>query len=94
MQVVGLTELLLQGAAFGDVLGEDFEDDTLFAAIGNGPSRDPDHCCAGLALPLRRQSLERGFGAEMIGKGEPLLAFGVEAVDMMADDLAWGTRTE
>ena len=60
-----LAELLLQGAAFGDVFGKEFEEDALFfAAEWRRPERRTLTCLPSLRDPLGHHSLKAAGSAK------------------------------
>src|SRR5208282_4795546 len=83
-----------QGAAFGNVFGEELEDGAV-VAVGHGPSRNPDDGGGAVFfLPFRDQTVEMGSRAEIISEVEPALAVGIEATQVLACELGSGAVAE
>ena len=76
--LLGLTQLLLERAAFGDVFGEEFEEDGVaFVAEGASGEAYVDHGAV-VAQPVGGQALEFLQQAQVVGQAEPLLGVGIE----------------
>ena len=91
---LGLAKLVFKRAAFGDVFGEEFEDDP-FAAVQHRASGDAHHGGGVvLALPFRGQAFEGLGGAEVVGEVEPFIVFGVEPEDVLANQFLGGGVAE
>ena len=88
---LGLAKLLLQGAAFGDVLGEEFEEDGV-AFVAESPAGEA-HADNGavVAQPVSGQALEFLQQAQVVGQAEPLLRVGIEVSEISADQVGAGT---
>ena len=90
-----LPKLLLEGAAFGDVFGEQFEYDPALAAVADRATGDANHGGdAILALPFRGQSFERGRRAQKVGEIEPVVVVSVESEDVLPDQFVGGRVSE
>src|SRR6266851_7233978 len=76
---LGLAELLLEGAAFGYVLGKQLEEDGA-SVIAEGASGEA-HVDAGavLAHPVSSQTVEFLQDAERVRQAEPLLGIGIRS---------------
>src|SRR5271163_2637746 len=82
-----LPELLLEGAALGDVFGEQLKGFSP-AGVRDGAAGNANHCPqAVLAHPLDDEPVERGCRTQVIGELEPLLRVGVESSEMFAHQL-------
>ena len=58
-----LAKLLFEGAALGDVFGEQLEHNSALAPVGDRATGDAHHGCdAVFSLPFRGESFERGGG--------------------------------
>ena len=80
-----LPELLLQGAALGDIFGKQFEGWSL-AAVGNSAAGNADHRGrAVFAFPFGDQPVEGSRRAQIIRQLEPLQRIGVEGSEMFPD---------
>ena len=91
--LLGLAELLLQGAAFGDVLGEKFEEDGV-AVVAEGASGEA-HVDDGaiLAHPVGGQAVKFLQRAQVVGQAEPLLRIGIQVGQIAADEFRARTRS-
>src|SRR5712691_9221468 len=85
--LLGLAELLLEGAAFGDVLGKQLEEDgvAVFAEGASGEAHVDGS--AVLAYPVGGQAIEFLQGPEVVRQAEPLLGIGIEVGEILADQL-------
>ena len=89
--LLGLAKLLLQGAAFGDVLGEEFEEDGVaFVAESAAGEAHADNGAV-VAQPVSWQTLKFLQQTQVVGQAEPLLRVGVEVGQIAADQIGAGT---
>ena len=92
--LLGLAELLLQGAAFGDVLGEEFEEDGVpFVAKGASGEANADDGAV-VTQPVSRQTLEFFQQTQVVGQDEPLLGIGIKVGQVAADKFSRGTVSQ
>ncbi len=82
-----LAELLLEGAALGDVLGEDFVGGAVLGIFDGAAGHASGEGGAVLANPLGDEAVELFASAELVGEFEPFLRVGVESSQMTADDV-------
>ena len=76
--LLGLAELLFQGAALGDVLGKQFEEDGVgFVAEGASGEAHADDAAVP-ACPVGIEAVEFLQGAQVVGQAEPLLRIGIQ----------------
>ena len=83
--LLGLAQLLFQGAALGDVLGEQFEEDGVgFVAEGASGEAHADDAAVP-ACPVGVEAVEFLQGAQVVGQAEPLLRVGIQIGQIASD---------
>ncbi len=85
--LLGLAQLLLQGAALGDVLGEQFEEDGVSLVAESAPGEAHADHCAVVAQPVGGQALEFLQQVQGVGQAEPLLRIGIQVGQVAADEI-------
>ncbi len=83
-----------QGAAFGDVLGEELEEDgvSFVAESASGEAHADNR--AVVAQPVGRQALKFLQQAQVVGQAEPLLRVGIEISQIAANQVRSGSVTQ
>ena len=92
--LLGLAKLLLQSAAFGDVLGEEFEEDGVaFVAEGAAGEAHADRGAV-FAQPVGGHALKFLQQAQIVGQAEPLLRIGIQVGQIAADQFRAGSVSQ
>ena len=85
--LLGLAKLLLQGAAFGDVFGEEFEENGVASSRKARPERRTLTMVRSLAQPVGGHAMEFFQQAQVVGQAEPLLRIGIQVGQIAADQV-------